>query len=328
MFSFSRRIFLTYTLIILTYIALSLSALMIGEMKLSFSELFTALFTNENETLSLIVFESRLPRILMAILIGMLLASSGSVTQTVFANPIADPYIIGIASAATFGAVLAYMLKVPDYYFGMFGFVCCCVFSLAIFKISRRASIATLLIIGIAVSSFLGAITSLCIYIIGEDSFRIVTWLMGYLGLASWHKVLILSVPLILCLFYFYFHKNELNIILSGDEEARNLGVDAEKLKINLLVVSSFAVAFAVAFSGLIGFVGLVIPHIIRLMLKNYNNALVLPLCTLLGGVFLLFCDTLARTIIAPVELPIGILTAFFGAPVFLFLALRVRRFL
>jgi len=325
---FSNRIALTYFLIIITYIVLFFVTLMIGEMNLSLIEVFKALFTNEDETLSLIVFELRLPRILMAILIGMLLASSGSVTQTVFANPIADPYIIGIASAATFGAVLAYMLKVPDYYFGVFGFVCCCVFSLMIFKISRRASIATLLIIGIAVSSFLGAITSLCIYIIGEDSFRIVTWLMGYLGLASWHKVLILSVPLVLCVLYFYFHKNELNIILSGDEEARNLGVDAEKLKINLLVVSSFAVAFAVAFSGLIGFVGLVIPHIIRLMLKNYNNALVLPLCTLLGGVFLLFCDTLARTIIAPVELPICILTAFFGAPVFLYLALKVRRFL
>ena len=325
---FSNRIALTYFLIIITYIVLFFVTLMIGEMNLSLIEVFKALFTNEDETLSLIVFELRLPRILMAILIGMLLASSGSVTQTVFANPIADPYIIGIASAATFGAVLAYMLKVPDYYFGVFGFVCCCVFSLMIFKISRRASIATLLIIGIAVSSFLGAITSLCIYIIGEDSFRIVTWLMGYLGLASWHKVLILSVPLVLCVLYFYFHKNELNIIFSGDEEARNLGVDAEKLKINLLVVSSFAVAFAVAFSGLIGFVGLVIPHIIRLMLKNYNNALVLPLCTLLGGVFLLFCDTLARTIIAPVELPIGILTAFFGAPVFLYLALKVRRFL
>lgn len=325
---FSNRIALTYFLIIITYIVLFFVTLMIGEMNLSLIEVFKALFTNEDETLSLIVFELRLPRILMAILIGMLLASSGSVTQTVFANPIADPYIIGIASAATFGAVLAYMLKVPDYYFGVFGFVCCCVFSLMIFKISRRASIATLLIIGIAVSSFLGAITSLCIYIIGEDSFRIVTWLMGYLGLASWHKVLILSVPLVLCVLYFYFHKNELNIILSGDEEARNLGVDAEKLKINLLVVSSFAVAFAVAVSGLIGFVGLVIPHIIRLMLKNYNNALVLPLCTLLGGVFLLFCDTLARTIIAPVELPIGILTAFFGAPVFLYLALKVRRFL
>ncbi|TQR32427.1 iron ABC transporter [Campylobacter sp. MIT 99-7217] len=323
-----NRIFLTYALILFAYITLFFISLMIGEVNLNLIDIFTALFTNEDETLSLIVNESRLPRIIMAILIGMLLASSGSVTQTVFANPIADPYIIGIASAATFGAVVAYMFKIPDYYFGIFGFVCCCVFSLGIFKISKRASIATLLIIGIAVSSFLGAITSLCIYFIGEDSFRIVTWLMGYLGLASWDKVLIISLPLIFCLLYFYFHKNELNIILSGDEEARNLGVDAEKLKINLLIVSSFAVAFAVAFSGLIGFVGLVIPHIIRLMLRNYNNAIVLPLCTLLGGLFLLLCDTLARTIIAPVELPIGILTAFFGAPVFLYLALKVRRFL
>ncbi|WP_442885536.1 FecCD family ABC transporter permease, partial [Campylobacter coli] len=114
--------------------------------------------------------------------------------------------------------------------------------------------------------------------------------------------------------------------LLSGDDEARNLGVNAQKLKINLLIVSSLAVSFAVAFSGLIGFVGLIIPHTIRLLLKNYNNALVIPLCTAFGGLFLLICDTLARTLLAPVQIPIGILTAFFGAPIFLYLALSARR--
>ena len=117
-------------------------------------------------------------------------------------------------------------------------------------------------------------------------------------------------------------------LILSGDDEAKNLGVDAVKLKRNLLIVSSLAISFGVAFSGLIGFVGLIVPHIIRIMIKNYDNTLVLPLCTLLGGIFLLFCDTLARVSLAPVEIPIGIITALFGAPVFLFLALKARRFL
>lgn len=321
------KIALSSLLIGFAYILIIFLALILGDETLSLKQLYLAFFTDD-ELLKTIVFDLRMPRPIMAILIGMLLASSGVITQTVFANPIADPYIIGIASAATFGAVCAYMLKIPDYYFGFFGFVFCCFFTLLIFKFSKRSGIATLLIIGIAISSFLGAFTSFFIYYIGEDSFKVMAWLMGYLGLASWDKVLILLVPLILCLGYFYVHKNELNIILSGDEEAKNLGVDAPKLKRNLLIVSSLAVAFGVAFSGLIGFVGLIVPHIIRLMIKNYDNALVLPLCTLLGGLFLLACDLLARISLAPIEIPIGIITALFGAPVFLFLALRARSFL
>lgn len=322
-----QRFFLNFLGIFIIYIIIILASLILGDENLSLAQIYEA-FWGKNELLSTIVFDLRMPRIIMAILIGMLLASSGAITQTVFSNPIADPYIIGIASAATFGAVLAYILKVPDYYFGFFGFVCCCFFALLIFKLSRHSSIATLLIIGIAISSFLGAFTSFFIYYIGEDSFKVMAWLMGYLGLASWQKVFILALPLIFCLAYFYAHKNELNIILSGDDEAKNLGVDAVKLKRNLLIVSSLAISFGVAFSGLIGFVGLIVPHIIRIMIKNYDNTLVLPLCTLLGGIFLLFCDTLARVSLAPVEIPIGIITALFGAPVFLFLALKARRFL
>lgn len=323
----SKSLFITSGCIFITYILISLFALVLGDETLSLRQIYQAVL-GDDELLSTIIFDLRMPRIVMAILIGMLLASSGSITQTVFSNPIADPYIIGIASAATFGAVLAYVLKVPDVYFGFFGFVLCCFFALIIFKLSKRSGIATLLIIGIAISSFLGAFTSFFIYYIGEDSFKVMAWLMGYLGLASWNKVLILLVPLLFCLGFFYAHKNELNIILSGDDEAKNLGVDAAKLKRNLLIVSSLAVSFGVAFSGLIGFVGLIVPHIIRMMIKNYDNSLVLPLCTLLGGIFLLFCDTLARVMLSPVEIPIGIITALFGAPVFLFLALKARSLL
>lgn len=323
----SKSLFISSGCIFIAYILISLFALVLGDETLSLRQIYQAVL-GDDELLSTIIFDLRMPRIVMAILIGMLLASSGSITQMVFSNPIADPYIIGIASAATFGAVLAYVLKVPDVYFGLFGFVFCCFFALIIFKLSKRSGIATLLIIGIAISSFLGAFTSFFIYYIGEDSFKVMAWLMGYLGLASWNKVLILLVPLLFCLGFFYAHKNELNIILSGDDEAKNLGVDAAKLKRNLLIVSSLAVSFGVAFSGLIGFVGLIVPHIIRMMIKNYDNSLVLPLCTLLGGIFLLFCDTLARVMLSPVEIPIGIITALFGAPVFLFLALKARSLL
>lgn len=313
--------------LLVAYIIASFTALCLGDENLNPKELFSYIFS-QDEILRQIIIDGRLPRIIMAILIGMLLASSGAITQNVFSNPIADPYIIGIASAATFGAVLAYLLKLNDYYYGILGFVCSAFFALGVFKISSKTSIATLLIIGIAASSFLGAFTSFFTYLIGEDSFKIVAWLMGNIGNASWFRVGILILPLIFCLFYFYAHKNELNILLSGDDEARNLGVNAQKLKINLLIVSSLAVSFAVAFSGLIGFVGLIIPHTIRLLLKNYDNALVIPLCTAFGGLFLLICDTLARTLLAPVQIPIGILTAFFGAPIFLYLALSARRFL
>ncbi|TKX32954.1 FecCD family ABC transporter permease [Campylobacter aviculae] len=313
--------------IFIAYLSIALISLCLGDENLSPSKLISYLFS-EDEILRQIIIDGRLPRIIMAILIGMLLASSGAITQNVFSNPIADPYIIGIASAATFGAVLAYLLKLPDYFYGILGFFCSAFFTLAIFKISSKSSIATLLIIGIAISSFLGAFTSFFTYLIGEDSFKIVAWLMGNIGSVSWFEVMILIPPLIFSLSYFYIHKNELNIILSGDDEARNLGVDASRLKINLLIVSSLAVSFAVAFTGLIAFVGLIIPHTVRLLFKNYNNILVIPFCTAFGGLFLLICDTLARTIIAPVQIPIGILTAFIGSPIFLYLALKVRRFL
>lgn len=150
---------------------------------------------------------------------------------------------------------------------------------------------------------------------------------MGNIGSTSWHEVAILIPLLFLSLLYFYIHRNELNIILS-DDEARNLGVDTKKLKINLLIISSLSVSFAVSFTGLIGFVGLIIPHGIRILFKNYNNILIIPFCTVFGGIFLLICDTLARTIIAPIQIPIGILTAFIGSPIFLYLTLKAKRLL
>lgn len=280
------------------------------------------------EYIKIIIFNLRLPRIMMSILVGMMLSSSGVVVQTVFQNPLADPYIIGIVASATFGAVIAFVFDMPDYMYGVIAFFTCLASTLLIFKMAKKGNkvnVATLLIVGIAVSSFLGAFTSFAMYMIGEDSFKITMWMMGYLGNATWSRVAFLAVPLVFSVSYFYSKRNQLDALLSGDEEAHSLGIDVNKLKVKTLTVAALVVAFSVAFSGMIGFVGLIVPHTMRMLLGPSNSKL-LPSTILAGGFFLLICDTFGRLILAPTEVPIGVITAFFGAPFFLYLALRNKR--
>lgn len=311
-------------LIIITIIIVILSIGM-GSVSISLEEIFN--IKEAPDYIKTIVFDIRLPRIIMSILIGMMLASSGVVVQGVFQNPLADPYIIGIAASATLGAVVAYMLKLPDIYYGILAFVSCLLSTFVIFRLSNKkgkVDITTLLIVGIAVSSFIGAFTSFAMYLIGEESFRITMWLMGYLGGATWTKVSILIVPLIISLVYFYLQRNKLDALLSGDEEAHSLGINVQKIKVEALTVAALVVAFSVAFSGMIGFVGLIIPHSIRFIVGPSNSRL-LPNAVLAGGLFLLICDTIGRMVLAPVEIPIGVITAFLGAPFFLYLAFNKK---
>ena len=324
-----KKIYLALSLLLIIFIFIALS---LGDTKISLKEIMN-LLTDKNfidkRNIKSILFDVRLPRIFMAILIGMLLASSGTVVQTVFQNPLADPYIIGISASATFGAVIAYMLNLPDVMYGVLGFVTSVIVSFIIFRLSKsktKTDITTLLIVGISISSFLGAFTSFCMYMIGQDSFRIVAWMMGYVGAASWMKVSILTVPLVISIMYFYLKRHELDLLLSGDEEAHSLGLNVGKLKKNMLIISSLIVGFSVAFTGMIGFVGLIVPHTIRLITKSSSNTKLIPLSTLGGGLFLLVCDTIGRIVINPVEIPIGVVTAFFGAPFFLYLAIIRRR--
>lgn len=315
-----------FSLITISIVVIFLS-LFLGGADIGFSDFISLLKGDTQSSKSIILLEIRIPRVIMAFLIGMLLASSGVVTQSVFLNPLADPYIIGIASSATFGAVIAYFLKLPDIFYGLFAFIASAGLSFLIFAIYKKANnIATLLITGIAFSSFLGAFTSFATYLIGEDSFKIVAWMMGYLGGATWEKIAMLILPLVFTILYFYKKRDELNIILSGDEEAKSLGVDVEKVKKRLLVVSALSVSFSVAFTGMIGFVGLIIPHTLRMLLRTSNNAILIPLSSIFGGIFLLLCDDIGKSVLSPTEVPIGVITAFFGAPFFLYLALKSKR--
>nr|WP_307775372.1 iron ABC transporter permease [uncultured Cetobacterium sp.] len=311
------------SILILGIVITGMLSIGMGSVPVTLEQLFT--LDSAPEYIKTIIYDIRLPRIMMAILIGMMLSSSGVVVQAVFQNPLADPYIIGIAASATFGAVIAYVLQLPDIMYGVLAFASCLISTFVIFKLSNKngkVDITTLLIVGIAVSSFIGAFTSFAMYLIGEESFKITMWLMGYLGGATWTKVLILIIPLIFSLIFFYLQRTQLDALLSGDEEAHSLGVDVQGLKVKVLSVSAFVVAFSVAFSGMIGFVGLIIPHSIR-MITGPSNSKLLPNAALAGGFFLLLCDTLGRLILAPVEIPIGVVTAFFGAPFFLYLAFK-----
>ncbi|MBC2851545.1 iron ABC transporter permease [Cetobacterium sp. 8H] len=313
------------TILILGILFLGILSIGLGSVPISLKQLLT--MSEAPDYIKTIVYDIRLPRILMALLIGMMLSSSGVVVQAVFQNPLADPYIIGIAASATFGAVIAYVFQLPDILYGVLAFVSCLLSTFIIFKLSNRkgkVDITTLLIVGIAVSAFIGAFTSFAMYLIGEESFKITMWLMGYLGGATWKKVGILVIPLVFSMIFFFIQRTQLDALLSGDEEAHSLGVDVQGLKVKVLTVSALVVAFSVAFSGMIGFVGLIIPHSIRMVVGPSNSKL-LPNAALAGALFLLICDTIGRLILGPVEVPIGVVTAFFGAPFFLYLAFKSK---
>jgi iron complex transport system permease protein len=298
--------------------------LFFGSVKIPLGEIGAILLGRDTTSAAAkIISGIRLPRIVMAILVGMMLSAAGTITQAVFRNPLADPYIIGISSGAVSGAVLAFILKLPDIWYGAFAFFTAMGTAFLIFRLAGKrgkTDTASLLIIGVAVSAFLGALTSFFMYLAGQDSYRVMVWTMGYLGSASWSRVGLLVIPLVLSLLYFLYYRHDVDALLLGDEEAHSLGIPVGTLKRQLLIVVSLIAAFSVAFTGMIGFVGLIVPHAVRLCIGSSHSRL-LPLAAYTGGMFLLFADTLARTLLSPMEIPIGVITAFFGAPFFLFLA-------
>ncbi|MDR2247229.1 MAG: iron ABC transporter permease [Treponema sp.] len=308
-------------------VLLCVFALFSGSVSISPGTVVRVLLGQERDTpFAKIIWDFRLPRIVMAILAGMMLSAGGTISQAVFRNPLADPYIVGISSGAVAGAVLAFMLGLPDFYYGLFSFFSAVGAAFLVFRFSTRwgrTDTSLLLITGVAVSAFLSALTSFCMYLAGQDSYRIVIWTMGYLGSASWDRIVLLAIPFVLGMLYFLYCRHDVDALLLGEEEAHSLGVKVGRLKRRLLLVVSLLAAFSIAFTGMIGFVGLIVPHTIRGLTGN-NHGRLIPLAAYTGGMFLLFADILARTLIAPVEIPIGVVTAFFGAPFFLVLVIRI----
>jgi len=274
-----------------------------------------------------IIYKIRLPRILLAALVGMALSTSGVVFQGIFKNVMADPYIIGVSSGASLGVSLAINFGLIYYWRGisslaLFAFLGGIITSFLVYSLAKtkgRIPTSTLLLSGIAVSFFLSSLVSLVMILDSGNLQKVFYWLMGSLANGSWQEVKMILPAIILGFLIVYFLADNLNILLLGEETAYYLGVEVERIKLLLLVAGSLLASMAVAVSGIIGFVGLVVPHVLRLILGP-NHRILLPASALGGAILLIVTDTIARTILAPTELPVGIITALCGAPFFIYL--------
>ena len=280
-----------------------------------------------------IIWSIRLPRVLLGVLVGSSLSIAGAAFQGIFKNPMADPYVIGISSGAALGASMAIILGINISFINLssisvFAFIGALLAVFTVYNIARiknKVPVTTLLLAGIAIGQFLTAIMSFLMVIYSKDMVKIIYWTMGSLAGKGWAPLKGITIPIIISMIAINLFSRDLNIMLTGEESAQSLGVDVEKTKIYILVLGSFMVAMVVSVSGIIGFVGLIIPHIVRIVLGP-DNRILLPASALVGGIFMIFADTIARTIISPVEIPVGIITALFGGPFFLYLLRKSKR--
>ena len=304
----------------------------------------TSLFLQPSTTdihtdqINTILFDIRLSRICLAFLIGAILAISGAVMQGLFRNPLAAPSLIGVSSGASVGASIVIVLTgawlQTNAVLGLSvvalgAFIGSFLITILVFRLSTSTlgtSVTTMLLAGIAISALGGAVNSLLSYFADNEMLRQISiWQMGNLSTANWTRVSIVAVVAVVVLILFPRESKSLNALLLGESEARHLGIDVQRVKKKLILLTTLGIGTAVAVAGMIGFVGLIVPHIVRLLIGPDHRWL-LPVSALAGGILLLIADTLARVIIAPAELPTGILTAILGAPFFIMLLIQQRR--
>ena len=272
----------------------------------------------------MIFWQLRLPRVLLALLTGAMLAVSGAVLQSLLRNPLCDPFILGVSSGGGLGAALAIVLGLPAVFIPVTAFVFALFSVASVYNLARvggQINPATLILSGVAVSSFLSsAITFLTVA--GSKLEPIYYWMLGSFSHATWTSVYISLACAIIGILLVYTFSGDLNIILFGEEQAGTLGVDIKVVTFVVLCATSLMSGVSVAFCGMIGFVGLVVPHIVRIF-SGADNHNIIPLSALSGAAFMVLADLLSRTLLAPSELPVGVITALIGAPFFIYLLRR-----
>ncbi len=280
-----------------------------------------------------IILDIRLPRVILAGLVGAALAIAGASYQGLFRNPLADPYLIGAAQGASLGAVIGFLLPF-DWQNAGFGIIPLLAFTGALFSVAVVYSLArvgktlpmtTLILAGVALGALWGSIVSYLIITSGDKIHGIVFWLMGSFSLSEWSEVRIVLPYVAVGAAIILIYARSLNVMQLDEEQAQQLGINVEKVKLILLAAATLITAAAVSFVGIIGFVGIIIPHAVRLVWGPDYRSL-LPLSILSGAIFLILADLVARTILAPTEVPIGVITAICGAPFFLYLLRRRKR--
>lgn len=278
-----------------------------------------------------IIWNIRFPRVLFGIFCGAGLSVCGVVMQAIVLNPIADPFILGVSSGASAGAAFALLMPLPvfagQYQTTATALIGALISSFAVYNFARyggggKIQPVTLLLSGTAINAVMSAVTNLLIFLAksNESIAAVYNWQMGSLAAAEWRTLLLPSLGVSFGLVIFLFQSSKLDLIMMGDEDAASLGMNVRSFRRGMFIICSVMVASLVSITGIIGFVGLMVPHIIRLLSGSSNNRIVLPLSALFGGTYLIWADAAARGMFGAAELPIGIITAFVGAPFFFYL--------
>ena len=335
-----RQAIILFELLLILLVSMA-GALTIGTVSLSVGDVVSAVYDSLRSSVPIdapgqgplhdIVWLLRMPRILMAACIGAGLATSGVIMQAIVKNPLADPYILGVSSGASLGATAAILLGIGvslgENFVGISAFIGAFAISLAIVFIANmggRANAVKLLLAGMALSAVCSAFSSFIVYFANDkDGIQSITyWLMGSMAGAKWSTLQVMIPMSIVIPLFFYTQSKILNLMLLGDDTAITLGVDLHRYRQTYLLVSALLVGFAVYAAGMIGFVGLIVPHVSR-MLVGADHRRLLPIAALSGAIFLVWADVLCRIIIPQTELPIGILISMIGAPCFIYLMVK-----
>jgi len=334
-----RKIFFIF-FCIFAIVLVSCISLLIGDLPISvfdvFSIIFYKIFTDqvhENGMYDVVVWNLRFPRIIMSILAGSGLALAGAIMQGVLKNPLASPFTLGVSSGAGFGASLAIIFGIgflgADRYL-LIGnaFIFAMIPTIAIIGLARfkKATPETMVLAGVAMGFLFSAATTLLHYFANPEALKAAAvWMMGSFGRATWSNDITLAILLACCYPYLFIKAWDLNTLAAGDETAKSLGINVERTRIALMAVASLATAGIVCFTGTIAFVGLVAPHMTRIVIGG-DNRFVIPASCLCGAAFLVITDLIARTIIAPVIIPVGVMTSFIGGPLFIYFIIRKKK--
>nr|WP_039044508.1 iron ABC transporter permease [Sporosarcina sp. ZBG7A] len=314
--------------VLLTAVGLGVS---IGSVHVPISTLWNQ---GADTTATNILWKIRMPRVILAGLVGASLAIAGAAFQGLLKNPLADPYTLGVSSGASVGAVMTLFFGISIPFLGLYTLPVFSMVGAAITMfvvlgfaklVDRGLNMETIILTGIIFGSFLGSVLSLMIALTGEELRQIISWLLGSVSMKGWNYINMILPFTIIGSFLLWMNRRELNAMLFGEDRAKHLGVDVKRRKLVILIGGSILTGAAVSVSGTIGFVGLVVPHMTRLLWGSDHRHL-LTLSFMNGATLLIICDLIARTIISPTELPVGVITAFIGAPVFAFIFYRQRK--
>lgn len=328
-----KKWILTNFILLLIFLVITIISLRVGPSKIDFRDILNIILgdISYNEISYSILIKVRLPRIILAAFVGAALSVSGVVLQAILHNPLSEPYISGISGGAAIGGILAILFNL-DNFLPYFSVIPLCSFLSSIITTSIlyiifnnyfKMSTIAIILLGVIVNTFSSAVILFITSIIDSNKLQqIIFWLIGNISSVEFHTLLFIGIFLLIGIIMLYYISYDLNIINLGEEIAVQTGVEVNRIKKIAFLASSILTGSVISISGMIGFIGLAVPHILRFII-GYDHRLLIPASAISGAIFLIISDTIARTIIAPSEIPVGVITALIGCPIFIWLLIR-----